>query len=293
MLLGAGGQLGFCLQQVLAPECELVAFDRQRLDLADADRLAAAVRRTAPQLIINAAAYTAVDRAEDEESLCFAINAKAPEVLARQAACCGAVLIHYSTDYVYDGTADRPYVESDRTNPLGVYGRSKLAGDLAVCEASVPALVFRTSWVFSDRGHNFYLTMKKLIATREQVKIVSDQTGAPTSAPALARATLQTLRPCLQQGLALPDYVGPVSGVYHMSCAGKTSWFGFASAIKRQMQQPGAGPLAELLPVSSSEYPVKASRPAYSVLDNSRLLAVFGTALPTWTEALADYAPVR
>ncbi len=291
MLLGAAGQLGSCLRQVLADEFDLVAFDRRRLDLTDTAQLAAAVKQVAPQLIVNAAAYTAVDRAEDDPAACYAVNARVPEVLAQQALACGAALIHYSTDYVYDGSSRRPYVESDPTNPLGVYGRAKLAGDQAVCDARVPALILRTGWVFSDRGHNFYLTMKKLLATRAQVSVVSDQIGAPTSASALADATLELLRQCRRQGLPLPESVASVSGIYHMSCSGQTSWFGFAEAIRRQMQQQsGRGGLAGLTPVSTGDYPTRAARPAYSVLDNGRLHRVFGIRLPSWSAALDEYA---
>ena len=277
LLTGRNGQLGWELERTLAPLGELHAFDRADLDLAHPDRLVSVLRELKPALIVNPAAYTAVDRAESEPDVAFAVNARAPGVLADEAKRLGALLIHYSTDYVFDGTKATPYTEDDATNPLGVYGTSKLDGEKAIAAIGVRHWIFRTSWVYAPRGRNFFLTMLRLAREGKPLRVVADQFGAPTSAAMLARATVQAITR-LSAGTA-----PPASGVYHMTAGGRASWHGFAQAILREF-----GLTTLVTPITSSEYPLPAKRPANSVLDNSRLGAAFGIRLPAWEEGLHE-----
>jgi dTDP-4-dehydrorhamnose reductase len=271
LLTGANGQVGWELKTSLAPLGEVIALDRQGLDLADPDRIVAVVRDLKPALIVNAAAYTAVDRAESEPSLAQAINGRAPGILAEEAKRLGARLVHYSTDYVFDGSKDSPYSEADVTAPLNVYGETKLAGEDAIRAVGAEHLILRTSWVYGRRGQNFLLTMQRLAKEREELRVVADQIGAPTWSRTIAATTAQTLahpdRPC---------------GLFHLTAGDSTSWHGFAAAILAQ-----GGYRGRLLPIPSSEYPLPAKRPANSRLDCSRLRAL-GIALPTWQQALAE-----
>jgi dTDP-4-dehydrorhamnose reductase len=270
LLTGATGQVGWELRQTLAPLGEVKAFDRFGLDLADVPQLVAAVRALLPELIVNGAAYTSVDKAESERDAAFAINATAPRVLAEEAKRIGAFLVHYSTDYVFDGTKPTPYVEDDAPNPINVYGESKLAGEQAIAKSGCRFLVLRTSWVYGPRGKNFYLTMRRLAAERPELRVVDDQVGAPTSSLAIARATAQLL----EKG---------ARGLYHMTAAGSTSWCGFARAILRH-----AGAATPVAPIRTEDYPTPAKRPRNSRLDCSRLREDTGVALASWEEQLAE-----
>jgi dTDP-4-dehydrorhamnose reductase len=278
LLTGAGGQLGTTLAATLAPLGELAAFDRAALDLADADALARACRAFAPQVIVNAAAYTAVDKAESEPALAQAVNARAPTILAAEAARLGALLVHYSTDYVFDGTKRAPYVETDPVAPLGVYGASKLEGERAIAAGRCAYLILRTGWVYSPHGGNFLLTMLQLAQTREELRVVDDQFGAPTSCALLARETARLV--------SLP-LARSARGLYHLSAAGETSWCGFARAIFERRARAGQR-APRVVPITTAEYPTPARRPAYSVLDNSRLAADFGWRQPSWEEGLDE-----
>jgi len=270
LLLGARGQVGTELRRSFADAGEVIACDRRQADLSQPEGLRELVREVRPDVILNAAAYTAVDRAESEPELAMTINATAPRVLAEEAAKTGALLVHYSTDYVFDGTKDGPWVETDATNPLSVYGKTKLAGERAIQEAGGTYLIFRTSWVFGPHGHNFLLTMLRLGKERPQLRIVDDQIGAPTSSAEIARATRAVLE----------EFTSAEGGIYHMTCSGQTSWYGFARAIFADAPAP------EVLPIPSTEYPTPAKRPRNSVLSNEKLKATFGVALSDWQEAL-------
>ncbi|HEX4798374.1 MAG TPA: dTDP-4-dehydrorhamnose reductase [Burkholderiales bacterium] len=277
LLTGRNGQLGWELARTLAPLGELAAYDRTMLDLAKPDQIAAAVRSVKPDIIVNAGAYTAVDKAESEPEAAFAVNAVAPGLLAEEAKRAGALLIHYSTDYVFDGAKEMPYVEEDPHNPLNVYGRSKLAGELAVQSVDGSHLILRTSWVYAARGRNFFLTIRRLLKEKSELRVVSDQIGAPTSARALAEATAELLR---RHGVAA---LRGARGVYHVTAAGFTSWHGFATEIAR-LERPN--PLVRIIPIASSEYPTPAPRPKNSRLSNEKLRRSFGIALPQWETCL-------
>jgi len=270
LLTGATGQVGWELRKNLAPMGEVRAFDRYGLDLADAPPLAAAVRALQPDVIVNAAAYTAVDKAESERDLAFAVNATAPRVLAEEAKRIGAMLVHYSTDYVFDGDKASPYVENDPARPINAYGESKLAGERAIQATGCRHLILRTSWVYGPRGKNFFLTMKRLARERPELRVVDDQVGAPTSSIAIADATVQLL----SKG---------TEGLYHMTAAGETTWCGFAREILRRV-----GLATPVVGIPTKDYPTPARRPRNSRLDCSRLKAVSGIELAPWTEQLSE-----
>lgn len=277
LLTGARGQVGWELRRTLSSLGEVVALDSRTLNLADAD--ADAVRRTvreiAPSIIVNPAAHTAVDKAESEQDLAHAVNAIAPGVLAEEAARLDALLVHYSTDYVFNGSGATGWREDDACDPLNVYGASKLAGERAIAASGCRHLIFRTSWVYGARGSNFLLTMRRLMRERPELKIVADQIGAPTWCRDLAEATALVLSQISACGF-------DQWGVYHMTNAGETSWHGFAEAI-----QALDGTDARLLPIPSSDYPTPAQRPLNSRLNNDRLEQVFGLRLQDWQAALA------
>ena len=280
LLTGAGGQVGFELARTLAALGEVRALDRSALDLADGRALEAACRSLAPGLIVNAAAYTAVDKAESEPALAEAVNGRAPGILAREARRLDAVLVHYSTDYVFDGTARRPYREDDPVAPLNAYGRSKLSGERAIAESGCKHLVFRTSWVYGPRGRNFLATMLALAAARDELRVVDDQRGAPTSSLFLAEATARALR-------AIPA-AGVASGIYHLSAAGETTWAGFARAIfARAAARPGFR-APRVVPIATEQYPTPARRPRYSVMSHARFRAAFGFAPTSWEVQLDE-----
>jgi dTDP-4-dehydrorhamnose reductase len=275
LLTGANGQIGWELQRTLAPHGQLVALDRHGMDLANHDSIRAAIRAHQPQIIVNAAAYTAVDQAESEPELALAINGIAPEIMAEEAKKVDALLVHYSTDYVFDGTRQGAYTENDEPNPLNVYGRSKLAGERAIAASGVRHLIFRTSWVYGMRGKNFLLTILRLAKERSELKVVDDQIGAPTWCRAIAEATAQALA----RGQEQPG--AGATGTFHMTAAGSTSWCGFAKAIVER-----SGSSCKVVPIASSEYPLPARRPANSVLSNARLHAALEVTLADWETAL-------
>lgn len=271
MITGKNGQVGWDLARVLPRLGELRATDRSEIDLADADSIRRVVRETRPEVLVNAAAYTAVDKAEAEPDLAMRINGEAPGILAEEAKRLGALLVHYSTDYVFDGEKAGAYLETDEPNPLGAYGRSKLAGERAIAESGCRHLVFRTCWVYAPRGRNFALTILKAARERPELRVVNDQFGAPTSSAAIAEATLRALEK------------GGREGIYHMSAGGRTSWHGFAQAIVQ-----GAGLTTPVNAIPTSEYPTAARRPRNSVLDNSRLNDAFGIRLAPWESGMRE-----
>ncbi len=279
LLTGVTGQVGWELRRTLACLGRVVGLDSRGLDLTDTDAMRRTVAGLRPRLIVNPAAYTAVDKAEIEPERAHAINAVAPGILAEAARDCGAILVHYSTDYVFDGSKDAPYLEEDAPNPLNVYGASKLAGEEAIRASGVRHLILRTSWVYGTRGHNFLRTMQRLMGERPELRIVDDQIGAPTWSRLIAEATAQILAQCLSpaRGADRPE----PWGTYHLTCGGATSWHGFASAIAAL-----GGYRTRITPIPSADYPTPARRPANSRLDNGKLTRVFGLRLPDWLEAL-------
>ena len=280
LLSGVNGQVGWELRRTLGALGEVVPMDSRTLDLTDAAAVRAAMRSIAPTIIVNPAAYTAVDKAETESGRAHAINAVAPGVLAEEAARLGALLVHYSTDYVFDGTGEAPWREDDATGPLNVYGATKLAGEQAIAATGCRHLIFRTSWVYGARGSNFLLTMRRLMRERPELKIVADQIGAPTWCRDLAEATAQVLAQVRGEDESR-------WGVYHMTNAGETSWHGFAEAIQALDEFDETATPARLLPIPGSDYPTPARRPLNSRLDNDRLEQAFGLRLRNWREALA------
>lgn len=278
LLLGAHGQVGWELQRALAPLGELITLGRhQGGDLSQPEALAAAVRAVQPAVIVNAAAHTAVDRAEGEAELAQRINAESPGVLAREAQALGAWLVHYSTDYVFDGSGDQPRQEDAATGPLSVYGHSKLAGERLIQASGCRHLIFRTSWVYAARGGNFAKTMLRLAAERDQLQVVDDQIGAPTGAELIADVSAQALRQACQQPA--------LSGLYHLAAGGHTSWHGYARHVIEWARERGQAlklPADRLLPVPSSAYPTPARRPLNSRLDTRRLQQAFGLQPTDW-----------
>ena len=293
LLTGAGGQVGTEMARELAGRAQLAAFDRAALDLADPDAIVGRVRDVRPQVIVNAGAYTAVDRAEEELEAARAVNARAPGILAEEARRLGALLVHFSTDYVFDGTKPAPYVEEDPTAPVNRYGLSKLEGERAVAAAGADALVLRTSWVYGPHGRNFMLTMVRLGATRPELRVVNDQRGAPTSSRQIARAVVRLLAG--GEPARVPDEASVAGaaarrGLYHFTAAGATTWFDFAQAIfALRARLPGAAfAVPRVIAIPSSEFPTPARRPANSVLSNARFQAAFGFALPAWEQGLEE-----
>ena len=280
LITGQHGQVSQALQQRLPPLGQLIVLGREQLDLTNVDQIRQQVRAHRPGLIINAAAHTAVDQAESEPEVAFAINAIAPGILAEEAKALGAPLIHYSTDYVFDGSKPAPYTEADTPNPLGVYGQSKLAGEQAIAAVGGEHLILRTSWVYSNHGKNFLLTMQRLLQEKPQMRIVADQIGAPTWAGTIADST-RALIEHWQAGAA------GAWGVYHLTAQGETSWFGFAQAIGEHLRATGKA-CAELEAIPSSAYPTPAKRPLNSRLDCRRLQQQWHVAQPHWLDALRE-----
>ncbi|WP_342315888.1 dTDP-4-dehydrorhamnose reductase [Lysobacter sp. FW306-1B-D06B] len=288
LLVGANGQVGHALTRSLAPLGEVVATTRggtlevsarcEALDLGDADAIAPLVERVQPDAVVNAAAYTAVDRAEDEAELAMRINARAPERLAQTCASLDIPLLHYSTDYVFDGTSTRPYREDDATAPLGVYGQSKLAGEQAIAASGARHLILRTAWVYGLYGQNFLRTMLRLGAERDALRVVADQHGCPTPAWLIADVTATILRRGIVE-----------SGVRHLVAAGETTWHGFAEAIFDEAVSSGRIARRPVVhPIATADYPTRAARPAYSVLATDRLRSEYGLELPHWRAALRE-----
>lgn len=294
LLTGRNGQVGHELRSLLPRLGKVIALGRQELDLADPEAIRRVIRELRPQLIVNAAAYKVVDQAETDREAAYAINAHAPSVMAEEAKKIGAVLVHYSTDYVFDGLKRIPYEEIDEPNPLNVYGQTKLAGDRAIQAAAVHHLIFRTSWVYATRGRNFLLTVLRLASQTEELRLVDDQIGAPTWSRTIAVATAQILSRFLP-----PDGTSSEqrkwSGVYHLTSAGETTWYDFAQAILEEGSDSdrlgawfraatGGQPLIarRVVPIPTREYPAPAQRPTYSVLANAKLAQTFGIRLPDW-----------
>ncbi|MGH8675519.1 MAG: dTDP-4-dehydrorhamnose reductase [Burkholderiales bacterium] len=271
LLIGRNGQLGWELERALAPLGEVIALDRAQLDLSDAAAIRRVTRDAAPGIIVNAAGYTAVDRAESEPALAASINGLAPGILGEEARRCDALLVHYSTDYVFDGEKADPYREEDSPNPISVYGQSKLEGERAIRASGCRHVILRTSWVYAARGNNFLRTVLRLSRERGELSVVGDQAGSPTAAHELARGTAALLR------------FAPADGTYHLSGAGETSWYEFARAIVA-LSGHASTPVRR---ITTQEYPTAARRPRYSVLSNEKVRRVAGIALPYWRESLA------
>jgi dTDP-4-dehydrorhamnose reductase len=284
LLTGKNGQVGWELNRSLPKLGTVFAMGRNDMNLSKPETLRPVIQDIRPDIIINAAAYTAVDKAESEPELAMTINGIAPGVIAEEAKKIGATVIHYSTDYVFDGKSKFPYKEEDATCPLSIYGNSKLAGEQAVIQADIPHIIFRTSWVYSLMNNNFLITMQKLAQTRKQIKVVDDQTGAPTSARAIAEGTANILGQGLKAGTT-KSQIFSHPGVLHMSCGGETNWFGFAKAI---LKLSGLSEGTEVTPISTSEYPTPATRPKYSLLSNKKLKQVFHHEMPQWQDALQE-----
>jgi dTDP-4-dehydrorhamnose reductase len=280
LLTGAAGQVGVEFLKAGTHVGEVTALTRADCDLADTAAIRRAVRAIKPEVIVNAGAYTAVDKAESEPDAAFAANATAPGVLAEEARTLGALLIHYSTDYVFDGSKTSPYVEDDLTCPISEYGRSKLEGERLILASNARAFILRTSWVYGSHGKNFLLTILRLAQQRPELRIVADQFGSPTSAREIAEATVRIIeRHWKSPAGSLPG------SVYHMTAQGVTSWFGFAQAIvdRAELANP-----PKVAPIPGAEYPTPARRPANSALSNDKFAAAFGFRLPPWQYALTD-----
>lgn len=281
LLTGAAGQVGWELRRTLAPLGPLVACDRAALDLDDPAAIRTLVRAERPDIIVNAAAYTQVDRAEDEPDAAARLNRDAPAVLAEEAARLGATLVHYSTDYVFDGRATAPYREDDPPAPRSVYGRTKREGEAAILASGADAFILRIAWVYGVRGRNFFRTMRRLATEGQPLRVVDDQRGTPTWARAVAETTalaIARLRPAADR---------PEPGIYHLASPDHTTWHGFAEAIVGSMARPAGTPVPTVAGVPTSAYPTRAVRPAWSVLDGDRFRRRFGLALPPWREQLA------
>jgi dTDP-4-dehydrorhamnose reductase len=280
LLIGKNGQVGWELRRTLAPLAEVVAVDYPEINLTDTPAVRQLVAGTRPSVVVNAAAYTAVDKAETETELCRQINAIAPGVLAEEAKKLGALMVHYSTDYVFDGAKTSSYIETDAPNPLGAYGRTKLEGDRAVKASGADHLIFRLCWVYGARGQNFMLTMQRLAREREKLRVVGDQFGCPTWSRMIAETTAQALK----QVLASANASG-FNGEYHLAAGGQTTWHEFASRIIELM--PEAERKCRVVEkITTAEYPTPARRPAYSVLDCGKLHNTFGLRLPDWETGL-------
>ncbi|AXF19835.1 dTDP-4-dehydrorhamnose reductase [Burkholderia pyrrocinia] len=281
LVTGVNGQVGFELLRSLQGLGRVVACDRSMLDLSDLDRVRSVVRELKPSIIVNPAAYTAVDKAETDVDAARRLNTDVPRAFAEEAARLGAALIHYSTDYVFDGTKEGAYVETDATNPQNVYGLTKLEGEQAIAATGCAHLILRTSWVYGRRGKNFLLTMLKLGSERPELRVVADQVGAPTWSKTIATATSHIVAQALAAGDA--DWWARRSGVYHFTSAGATSWHGFAEAIFSNAMGERA---PKVVPIPASDYPVPAKRPSNSRLSHDKLTEAFGLRLPDWADAL-------
>lgn len=284
LLIGKNGQVGFELQRSLAPLGPVVALGSAECNLSQPESIRQAVRRHRPTIIVNAGAYTAVDRAETEHDLAFAVNGTAPGILGAEASAIGALVVHYSTDYVFDGHGTRPYRETDPTAPQSAYGRSKLEGEVRLAAATPRHLILRTSWVVGVHGTNFAKAMLRLAAERDELHVVDDQIGAPTSASLIADCTAHMIRPFLgHERQTFP------SGIYHLAAGGETSWHGYARHIIARARQAGRSLRVspdQVIPIRSADYPTQARRPHNSRLDTTRLREAFGLTLPDWREGL-------
>jgi dTDP-4-dehydrorhamnose reductase len=298
LLTGKNGQIGTELAALLPALGEVAAFDRNELDLSKPDHIRRAIRETQPNVIVNAAAYTSVDQAEREKEQARIINVDAPALMAEEAKKIGAALVHYSTDYVFDGLGDIPYEESDPPRPINVYGETKLAGEEAIRAIGLPHLILRTAWVYGTRGRNFLLTILRLATEREELTVVDDQFGTPTWSHEIAKGTTSVLQQLLQQGR---EGISKFTGIYHMTAEGKTSWFEFAKVVLEEASRMPRGipwfetatkrkPLVarRITAIPTTQYPTPARRPSYSVLSNCRLKKSFGLELPDWKTQLGS-----
>jgi dTDP-4-dehydrorhamnose reductase len=298
LLIGKNGQVGSELVALLPQVGEVTAIGREQLELCNPEEIRHAIGQARPQIIVNAAAYTAVDLAEKEEAQARTINAEAPRVMAEEAKKAGALLVHYSTDYVFDGAKLTPYAENDPTNPLSVYGKTKLEGELAIHNTGAAHLIFRTEWVYGRRGKNFLLTILRLASEREELRIVRDQIGSPTWCREIARGTASVLARAAGSGM---ESLLSQRGIYHLTASGTTSWHGFAESILEEartvqgqsawmVKVTGGRELVtrRVVPITTQEYPTPARRPSYSVLGNDRLSSEFGVRLPDWRTQLKE-----
>jgi len=277
LLTGRTGQVGRELERALAPLGEVYVFDAKQLDLTDPIAIVSRIREVKPEVIVNAAAYTAVDQAEKDVEQAMLVNAAGPGFLAAEAEAVGALLVHYSTHYVFDGTKETPYTEDDPTNPLSVYGKSKLAGEKAIQAVGGRHLILRTSWVYGPHGQNFFLTMLGLAREQDELRVVDDQRGAPTSSIAIADATADILR----------RHGANAHGLFHLAASGETTWFGFTEAIL-ELARPTLSRVPRLVPIASAEHPTPAKRPANSALDCTKASRSLGVALPAWRAQLDE-----
>lgn len=289
LLTGSTGQVGWELQRTLMSLGEVITVGREvsspalRMDLAQPDTIRHVIREVQPDLIVNPAAYTAVDKAETEPELAMVVNGTAPGVIAEEAKLLGAGVIHYSTDYVFNGSQAKPYTEEDEPDPQNIYGKTKLAGEKAIQAVDVPHVILRTSWIYGLRGKNFLLTMLKLGQEREELKVVDDQVGAPTWNRMIAESTAQILS---QETHDIVLFLSRNSGIYHLTATGQTSWYGFAKAIFEYDSNPSQQKLKNLVAIPSEQYPTPAKRPANSSLDTQKISTTFGLTLPSWQRNL-------
>ena len=286
LLTGKNGQVGWELQRTLAALGDVTAVDQGEMDLADPDAIRKVIREIRPSLIVNAAAYTAVDKAEAEPDMAMAINGVAPGIMAEEAKRLNAAIIHYSTEYVFDGSKKSPYLEEDTANPLNVYGKTKLAGEQAIQAVGAPHLILRTSWVYGARGRNFLLTILKLARERDELKIVDDQIGAPTWSRMLAEVTSQMLithySPMSRPFASIAD----IRGTLHAVSSGSTSWHGFAMKILENVSCEGSHALPKLLPIPTTDYPLPAKRPLNSRMSSAKLKQTYDLEIPSWEKSL-------
>jgi len=293
LLFGKNGQVGWELRRSLSPLGELVALDRHSTelcgDLADLKGIADTVRRLSPDVIVNAAAYTAVDKAESDADTAQLVNAAAPGVLAEAATAAGAWLVHFSTDYVFDGSGSKPWVETDPTGPLSVYGKTKLEGEQLIATHCAKHLIFRTSWVYAARGGNFAKTMLRLAQERDTLNVINDQWGAPTGADLIADVTAHTIAQVVAKAMAREDQISGLAGVYHLAAGGETTWFEYAKYVLSQSIRGQAAPeiiVKKINSVVSSAFPTAAQRPHNSRLNTAKLQATFGLSLPPWQQGV-------
>jgi len=284
LLTGKTGQIGEELNNIVGDLGNLITVDKEQLDLSKPNSIEPVILDIKPDIIINSAAYTAVDKAEEEPDLAMTVNAVAPGLLAKAARKVGAGLIHYSTDYVFDGCSEISYKEEDLPNPLNVYGKTKLAGEQAIAEVGIPFLIIRTSWVYSLHGKNFLRTIKKLAEEKDTIQVIEDQIGAPTWARSIALKTHQIIKQCLNKKW-LETKESNLSGIFHVTSQGKTSWHGFAREV---LNMYNTSQNIKLIAIPTSDYPTPAVRPANSLLNNEKIHKVFGIDMPQWEDALKD-----
>lgn len=291
LLTGVGGQVGGELLHVLEPLGEVIAPTRKEMDLADLASVRSVVQSVRPRWVVNAAAYTAVDKAESESELAYGINAEAVRVIGEEAKAIDASVIHFSTDYVFGGLGTEPYAETDATGPVSVYGTTKLAGEEALAASGAAHLIFRTSWVFGSSGKNFLLTILRLARERESLRVVDDQYGSPTWSRDLARMTANVITRCeaAAKDRSLMDVLGDIGGIYHAAGRGETTWCGFAEeAVRRLRESEPQARFAEIKAISTSEYPTAARRPANSRMNCNKLATQFGWRMMDWRDSLEE-----